>query len=62
MLKGGNHIYRDETELRYAKNTQTTMIAKAGQWKSTQNIHGLVQACSISSVLAMEILQSCTTP
>ena len=27
-----------------------------------EHLHGLVQDCSISSALAMEILQSCTKP
>ena len=30
--------------------------------KATHNIDGLVQDCSNSSVLAMELLQSCTKP
>ena len=30
--------------------------------KSESDIHGSVQGCSISSALAMEILQSCTKP
>ena len=31
-------------------------------WKSTGHIEGLVQDCSNSSTLAMELLQSCTKP
>ena len=34
----------------------------AWQWQVQDHIDGLVQDCSISSVLAMEILQSCTKP
>ena len=57
------HLYPDYVESQQTANMETTSVVNkvSGHWKQP-HIHGLVQDCSISSALAMEILQSCTKP